>query len=510
MLRASADSAVAAGCTGGSASGTLYANAEVEPFAAVDPRDGKHLLGAWQQDRWSDGGARAVASAVSFDGGRTWARTLHPMSRCGGAATAAAGDFERASDPWIDIGADGNVYLIALALSGGVLQPGSRNAILVSRSLDGGRSFAAPVVLAANGAEGFNDKNTLTADTQDPRFVYAVWDRLDATGRGPTILARSTDAGATWEAAREIYAPTVAGGVAQTIGNRIVVLPAGPQRGTLVNAFVQIDTVAGVSTNTVRVLRSADQGLTWGAAIMVAEHRAVGARDPATGTAIRDGAIIPALAVAPDGTLWLAWQDARFSGGQRDAIAVVRSVDGGLTWSAPQPANRDLNVAAFTPTLYVRGDGLLGLLHYDLRPNTADTSTLLAAAWLLSTRDGSAWAEAQVWAGFDMAQAPQAGGLFLGDYQGLVSAGADFLPLLALSSTDINNRTDIYPLRITPAAGAASSAATAGARAQARLLALKGAPGAAEFARRRHAFTVRAMEQRVPGWAVRVGARREP
>jgi hypothetical protein len=48
------------GCDRVPASGTAYAGSEVEPHIAVDPRDPLHLIGAWQQDRWSDGGARGL------------------------------------------------------------------------------------------------------------------------------------------------------------------------------------------------------------------------------------------------------------------------------------------------------------------------------------------------------------------------------------------------------------------------------------------------------------------
>jgi hypothetical protein len=500
--RVSAATLVAAGCTGGSTTGVLFANAEVEPMLARAPANADHLVAAWQQDRWSDGGARAIVSAVSFDGGGTWSRALHPMSRCGGAAAGSSGDFERTSDPWVDIGADGTVHVMALALSGQSFTGSGRSAMLASRSTDGGRSYSAPQALVDNAGAGFfNDKNTLTVDALEPRYVYAVWDRLEATGNGPTLLARSTDAGASWEPVREIYRPpAAAGGTAQTIGNRIVVLAGGPARGVLVNAFVQIDVVGGSSRNSVRVIRSSDHGTTWSAAVTVADHRGVGTADPATGVAIRDGGIIPGIAAAPDGTLWLAWQDSRFSGGQRDAIVVSRSQDGGLTWSPPAAASRNLGVGAFTPTLHVRADGLLGLLYFDLRPDTPATGTLLAAAWLVTTRDGSSWNEATVWNPFDLTQAPNARGLFLGDYMGLVSAGSEFVPLLALSATDPDNRTDIYALRLPPATAAALAPTSAE-----RSRVLRGAVSEAEFMARRQAFTRAVMERRVPDWGRRVG-----
>jgi hypothetical protein len=496
--RVSAASPVAASCLAGStASSIAYNNAEVEPSLAQAPGNPQLLLAAWQQDRWSDGGARAIVSAVSSNGGASWSPLLHPMSRCGGAQPGSAGDFDRASDPWVDVGADGTLHLMALALSGGALQAGSSNAMLASRSTDGGRSWSTPQALVRDGAALFNDKNTLTVDTLDPNYVYAVWDRLDVAGNGPTLLARSVNAGASWEAAREIYRPPAAtGGSAQTIGNRVLVVGAGAQRGTLVNVFTQIDVSGGTTRNTVRVVRSNDRGLTWGAAITIGEHRGVGAKDPTTGAAIRDGAIVPNATAAPDGSLWVAWQDSRFSGGLRDGIAVSRSVDGGQTWSTITQASNSGTAAAFTPTLTVRADGLVGLMYFDLRPDTASTSTLLSAVWLATTRDGITWAETPVWSSFDMTQAPNARGLFLGDYMGLVSDGAQFVPLLALSGADLNNRTDVYLLRVNPAATALRGSG-----------ALEVPLSDADFQARRQAFTQRQMERRVPDWGRRVQLR---
>ena len=72
--------------------------------AALDADPGR-LVGTWQQDRASDGGARALASAVSVDGGRSWQRALHPMSRCGGAAAGPAGRVEGAAGAAVAAGA---------------------------------------------------------------------------------------------------------------------------------------------------------------------------------------------------------------------------------------------------------------------------------------------------------------------------------------------------------------------------------------------------------------------
>jgi hypothetical protein len=172
---------------------------------------------------------------------------------------------------------------------------------------------------------------------------------------------------------------------------------------------------------------------------------------PASGTAIRDGAILPTIAVG-GGRVWVAWQDGRASGGARDAILLSRSSDGGLSWSAPQAVNKRAEVAAFTPTLWVRADGVVGLTHFDLRDDTSDPATLLASHWLLTSHDGgSTWREAKVWGPFDLAPAPNARGLFLGDYMGLASRGESFYAVAALSQNDPNNRTEVFALSTLPA-----------------------------------------------------------
>ncbi len=432
------------GC--GGTGGTLYVNAEVEPHLAVDPRDANHLVAAWQQDRWSDGAARGLLAAVSFDGGTTWAASMPAFCVCAGGTAAAHGDFLRASDPWLSFGADGSVYLVAIALTGATFAPGSVNTVAVARSTDGGRSWSAPALLIRDLADHFDDKPTVTADPLDARYAYATWDRLARSGGGPAYLARSSDGGATWEPARAIYDP---GSGAQTIGNLVRVLPDG----TLVNLATRLTGDENtVSDSALEVVRSHDHGATWSAPVRVAAYQPLGVRDPATGQPIRDGVPVAQMAVAPDGTLVVAWQDGRFTG-LRDAIALSRSLDGGLTWSAPVRVNADAAVAAFTPQVHVAGDGTIGVSYFDLRPDTADPATLLVEHWLARSVDGVTWTETLVAGPFDLLVAPRASGApFLGDYTGLGAAGSTFLPLYARTTGTAADRTNVHLARVGPAA----------------------------------------------------------
>lgn len=454
-VRVSRATPFATGCLQVPAGATAYVNAEVEPHLAIDPSNPNHLIAAWQQDRMSDGGARGLLGAVSVDGGVTWSPPQAlPFTQCAGGA------YVRASDPWVAINPTSAFY-ISIAFT----RP-ARSTVLVSRSPDGGFSWGAPVALADDDAAVyFNDKESLTADPSDSSYVYAVWDRLDyVDDRGPARFARSENGGLTWMPTVTIHDP---GTGAQTIGNVIVVAADG----TVHNFFTELAEVPGnpdQQTAHVRVMTSADRGATWGAPTTIGELRAVGTRDPTRpGVRVRAGEILGTFAADPSGGgLYAVWQDSRFSGGAHDAIVLSQSHDGGATWSAPARVNADAAVPAFTPALAVLGNGTIGVLYYDFRaPATADMRP--TDLWLAVSGDGITWRETRLAGNFDMLNAPNANGLFVGDYEGLVGSGGTFVSLYArVNNGDVANRTDVFADRTDSAAIAATTVPRAGEMAQ--------------------------------------------
>src|SRR5579859_1985041 len=64
-----------------------FPDSEVEPYVATDPTNASHLIGAFQQDRWNDGGANGLTTVYSTNGGRSWTlATRQPLfSTCAGA-----------------------------------------------------------------------------------------------------------------------------------------------------------------------------------------------------------------------------------------------------------------------------------------------------------------------------------------------------------------------------------------------------------------------------------------
>jgi hypothetical protein len=439
-------------------SGEVFLNSEVEPWIDVNPTNTSNVVGIWQQDRWSNGGARGLVTGVSQDGGTNWQEVVIP-----GITLCSGGIYDRATDPWVSFGPDGTLHQLALSFNdiAAPLDPRDfDHALLASRSTDGGLTWSTPIeVIRDLDANVFNDKQSITADPTDADLVYAVWDRLvfpaserasvisgfvTAAFRGPAWFARSTDGGVTWEAAKQIYDP---GQNDQTIGNQIVVLPDG----TLVDVFNEIrnDNRGGNKGNNVALLLSTDQGASWSQRIFVDRLGTIFITDPETGDPVRTGDIIPEVAVDPaSGALYVVWQDARFSDGQFDSIAFSQSLDGGLTWSDPIKVNLTPtnlppgNQQAFTPSVHVAADGTIAVTYYDFRNNT-DAESLLTDYFLVHCHpadpggctDSDNWGdEVQITdTSFDMRLAPFANGFFTGDYEGLSSIGDSFTPFFSQS-----------------------------------------------------------------------------
>ena len=109
---------------------------------------------------------------------------------------------------------------------------------------------------------------------------------------------------------------------------------------------------------------------------------------------------------------------------------------GGPRLSAPPPGNR-----GGTP-----GSG----------SETRSGGNRLAAhrVYAATSADGIAWTQTRLAGPFDLATAPNANGLFLGDYMGLAGAGGDFLALFVRTTGDAANRNDVFFARAAAGAGA--------------------------------------------------------
>jgi hypothetical protein len=139
------------------------------------------------------------------------------------------------------------------------------------------------------------------------------------------------------------------------------------------------------------------------------------------------------------------WQDVRISRFAGDGIAFSQSLDGGLTWSAFVGINADPTVAAFEPTIHYRSDGIVGVTYFDFHAGPATMNSLPTDYWVTLSGNGAVWNFRQITGPFDLSIAPNAEGLFVGDYQGLASVGEAFVPFYVQTNNgDLANRTDVF------------------------------------------------------------------
>jgi len=467
-------------CNGAPQTGVVYRNSETEPHLAVNPQDPMNMIAAWHQDRWSTGGGQSIGVAYTTNGGADWTQVIVPFTRCSGGEPRSAGDFERASDPWISFSPDGTAHLMALVFDDTV----SENGMAVASSTDGGANWSAPVIIKKSPAQDrvfrslFHDKNTLTADPFDENLVYATW-TLFRNGITSLMVTRSTDGGRRWEPLRKVGNFGSVTPATLTIfrqGGQIVVQPDG----TLVNVFYRIlfNQKTFEVTFEQAIFRSSDQGRHWQRVdTTVSTFQPVNAVDPELVSAddripVRDAGELPDIAVNREsGELYVTWQDGDTNGTGSPGIFVARSGDGGKNWSSPVRVNQYVGVQAFLPAVAVNDKGTVGVLYYDFRNDvlgdkTLDTDVFLSLfdSDLNYLNDERRLTDSS----FDMRQMVLTGerGYFPGDYVGLDTVGNDFVAAFTVANNlgltpnwpqdnngvfvDANNRQDIVFARETP------------------------------------------------------------
>lgn len=425
------------GCRSAGANG-LFANAEVEPSLAADSHR-QALIAVFQQDRFSTGAARGLVASYSRDGGEHWSETGLPFSACASGQTTG---WPRASDPWVSIGPDSRAYVIGVG-----------RGIAVTTSSDGGHVWSSPLVLASNTAAYLMDKCTITADHSRAGFAYAVWQRFLTRRSGPpiesdTMLSITRDGGRHWSPPAVVLRHTKdAGDVAS------VILPDKRRHRLFHLTYWQAGGFPGPGAAHLSLLlvqTSRDGGRTWSKSRRIARIETVGGklRDPASAKVIRPGA--PSFALDPiSGRLYAAWQDARFSGGDVDQIALTSSRDGGRTWAKPQRVDSGRDTLGIVPVVAAAA-GTVAVSYYAVSGGRRGRNSRL---WLATLERGaSSFKRRMVGRAFTLGDAPLLAGdpsllvppgLFLGDYSGLaITAGRAYLAFAAANS-DKSNPTDI-------------------------------------------------------------------
>jgi hypothetical protein len=294
----------------------------VEPDVAVSPVDPRIAVAVAQDGRFSNGDAADISYSWTHDAGAHWHQAPMP-----GLTRTVGGTYDRATDPVVAFGPDGSVYVSDLLYASDC-----RNAIAVSRSTDGGRTFAPPVY-AQRVRDCSDDKDWIVADTgaASPHRgrIYVFWARYssDSAAYSPQELRWSDDQGRTWSATH-----LVTGRKRYVANSQPIIRPDGSLVDTYVDYTNEVNYNGGprIPVEPIYARTSTDGGATWGPQYLVANGEIAGTPDIRSGG---DNATVDAVT----GTMYVVWTGI----GPGNTIPVeITSSDDGVNWSAPVRVTR--------------------------------------------------------------------------------------------------------------------------------------------------------------------------
>ena len=223
---------------------------------------------------------------------------------------------------------------------------------------------------------------SVTGDPVRPRTAYAAWQLRAADADGVThslgYLSRTTDRGRTWSPPAQI-----SGSDTEDVFNNHILVDRRTHR--LFNTY---DGCTG-DTCAIAYRVSHDSGRAWGKEHVVSDHQDAGIpTTPQPGTGLGFDTLTPPVSsISPSGTLAVAWEDSRFSGGRYDEIALSVSQDG-RRWSTPHRVNTPSGRPAVLPAVAVTRHGSIGITYYDLRRDDEADAPFSIDYWATTTRDG--------------------------------------------------------------------------------------------------------------------------
>jgi hypothetical protein len=191
---------------------------------------GNTIVASSQVGRFTDGGASDIGWNTSTDGGTTWQHGMLP----GITTYQGGGSWARVSDPTVAYDAKHGTWMVA----GLVIDANANGAgVTVSRSSNG-TSWQNPVLAIGNDGQGYDKEWIVCDNTSTSAFYGTCYVEVDITSSGnAVVMSRSTDGGATWSApAAPSGGPTGLGGQPLVQPNGTVVVPYSAN-GSAVRAF---------------------------------------------------------------------------------------------------------------------------------------------------------------------------------------------------------------------------------------------------------------------------------
>lgn len=385
----------------------------------IDPDDESVALNSNNSSDWILGLAEQLYGADALNtnnGGTSWQGSVQGVNGTNG------------GDPAVAIGRNGWWYVGKIDGSFGQS---------VSYSKDRGKSWKKVQVSSGpSSGNGVLDKNHLWIDNTEGSpyegYLYDAWTDLipGSPGFNQVHVSRSADGGLTWSSPWAVSAAALAGNM-----NHGVNLHTGPD-GALYAVWSIYDTWPSDET-AIGFAKSLDGGGIFTPAVRIINN-IKGIRASMTGKSMRVNAF-PSMAVdnstGPNrGTIYVVFANVGYPGvnsGSDIDVYLIRSADGGASWSAPVRVNQDpagLGKQHFFP--WITCDPVTGglcVIYYDDR----DAGPAEAAAWISYSYDGGlTWSDMQVSdVIFTPSPVPGLAYDYFGDYLGIQSRNMKVYPM---------------------------------------------------------------------------------
>lgn len=377
----------------------------------------------------------------STDGGLTWFESQ---------LTSTYGVY---GDPCVIFDALGNAYYGHLS---NPPTPGYWiDRIVVQKSTNGGATWSTGTGIGFNPPRRNQDKEWLIADmTTSPyrNSIYAAWTEFDAYGSAsPTdstriLFSRSTDGGITWSTPVRV---SDRGG--NCIDSDSTVEGAVPAVGPNGEVYLSWSGPLGIMFD-----KSTDGGVTFGTDRFVTDQPG-GWDFDVPGIYRCNGMPVTVCDIGSSpyrGTIYINWSDQR-NGLNNTDVFLIKSTDGGETWSNVKKVNDDLTLTHqfFTWMTIDPTTGFLYVVFYDRRNYTTTQTDVYVAR---STDGGETFENVRV---SQSSFSPQAS-VFFGDYTGIAALNRKVYPIwmrmdgttLSVWTAIINDTTGSTSVSTTPTA----------------------------------------------------------